>query len=186
MTSTGLAIFDTALGACGVAWGDAGIVAMQLPEADAAHTLARLQQRAPDLRRAEPRAEARRAIDAVRALFRGEPADFCAVRLDMRHIAPLQRRIYERVRTIAPGRTMSYGEVAEGLGDRHLARAVGQAMGRNPFAPIVPCHRVLAAGGKAGGFSAHGGLATKLRLLTIEGADPGGAPDLFSRLQSTA
>jgi methylated-DNA-[protein]-cysteine S-methyltransferase len=89
------------------------------------------------------------------------------------------RRVYEVARGIAPGATLSYGEIAARLGERGLARDVGQALGRNPFPIIVPCHRVLAAGGKAGGFSANGGVTTKLRLLTIERARTSDAPTLF-------
>ena len=91
------------------------------------------------------------------------------------------RKVYAIARTIPPGETLTYGEIAERLGDKLLARAVGQALGENPIPLIVPCHRVLAAGGKSGGFSAAGGVVTKLRLLTIEGAAPGG-PTLFERL----
>jgi methylated-DNA-[protein]-cysteine S-methyltransferase len=94
----------------------------------------------------------------------------------------LQVRIYAIVRAIPCGSTSSYGQVAEQLGDRQLARAVGQAMARNPFAPVVPCHRVLGADGRPGGFSARGGLHTKLRLLTIERARLSSEPDLFAGL----
>lgn len=97
----------------------------------------------------------------------------------MSRLSAFHQRVYERTRAIAPGTTLSYGELAGQLGGRGLARAVGQAMGANPFAPVVPCHRVLAAGGRSGGFSATGGARTKLRLLEIEGYRPGGAPSLF-------
>ena len=90
-------------------------------------------------------------------------------------------RVYAIARNIPPGATMTYGEIAERLGDKSLSREVGQAMGENPSPIIMPCHRVLAAGGKTGGFSAPGGVVTKLRLLTIEGAQPGG-PTLFEKL----
>jgi methylated-DNA-[protein]-cysteine S-methyltransferase len=89
------------------------------------------------------------------------------------------RRVYEVARTIPPGGTLTYGEVAARLGDARLAREVGQALGRNPFAIIVPCHRVLAAGGMPGGFSASGGVATKMRLLSIEGARAASQLGLF-------
>jgi methylated-DNA-[protein]-cysteine S-methyltransferase len=107
------------------------------------------------------------------------------VTIDTAGVADFNRRVYAIARTIAPGATLSYGEIAERLGDRNLARDVGQALGQNPFPVIVPCHRVLAAGGKSGGFSAPGGVATKLRLLTIEGAQPGG-PTLFDGLPLSA
>jgi len=113
------------------------------------------------------------------ALLRGDATDLSDIALDMDRIESFERQVYEIARTIAPGATLSYGEIAVRLGDRALARDVGQALGRNPFPLIVPCHRVLAAGGKAGGFSANGGITTKLRLLTIERARTSDAPTLF-------
>jgi len=113
------------------------------------------------------------------ALLRGEASDLSAVALDLSGVEPFARRVYEVARTIAAGGTLTYGEIAARLGDRALARDVGQALGQNPFPLIVPCHRVLAAGGKAGGFSANGGVATKLRLLSIEGARLTDEPTLF-------
>jgi len=186
MPPVGYIIFDTALGCCGIAWGEHGVVAVQLPEADAARTQARLLPRVRAARPASPPAEVQLAIDGIRALLSGEPVDLSAVQLDMRGLPPLHRSVYDIARTIAPGATLTYGDIADRLGDRSLARAVGQALGRNPFAPVVPCHRVLAAGGRPGGFSAHGGLQTKLRLLMIEGANPSGEPDLFSTLSRAA
>ena len=106
----------------------------------------------------------------IQALLRGEARDLQALQLNMARVTPFQRQVYALARTIAPGRTRTYGELAAELGDPRLARAVGQALGHNPFAPVVPCHRVLAAGDRPGGFSAHGGADTKRRLLTIEGA----------------
>ena len=115
------------------------------------------------------------------ALLRGKPnapADLSHIALDMEGVPPFHRRVYELARGIAPGTTLTYGEIATCLGDPGSARAVGQALGHNPFAPVVPCHRVLAAGGRSGGFSANGGVATKLRMLQIERASFGG-PGLF-------
>jgi methylated-DNA-[protein]-cysteine S-methyltransferase len=173
------ALFDTAIGHCGIAWGDGGITAVQLPEADERKTRVRLIRRCPEAREAAPPPEVRRAIDGIVALLRGERSDLAAAALDMERVEPFERRVYEITRTIAPGATLSYGEIATRLGDAALARDVGQALGRNPFPLIVPCHRVLAAGGKAGGFSANGGVTTKLRLLTIERARTSDAPTLF-------
>lgn len=121
-------------------------------------------------------------IDAVIALLRGEPVDLSGVTLDMEGVPAFNRHVYEIARTILPGRTLTYGEIAVRLGDKLLARDVGQALGRNPFPIVVPCHRVLAAGGKTGGFSAHGGVATKMRILAIEGARTSEAPMLFDSL----
>jgi methylated-DNA-[protein]-cysteine S-methyltransferase len=104
----------------------------------------------------------------------------------MEDVPPFHQRVYAVARTIPPGATLSYGEIAVRLGDRGAARDVGEALGQNPFPIIVPCHRVLAAGGKVGGFSASGGVATKLRLLDIEGAQVGEAPSLFERLPLAA
>jgi len=175
----GFCVFDTAIGTCGVAWGPEGIVGCQLPEANTAATRARLRQRFPNAREAAPPPDVQRACEGIVALMRGEAVGFEEVQLDLRVVPELHRRVYAAARAIRHGTTRTYGEIAQQLGDTSLARAVGQALSRNGFAPIVPCHRVLAAGGQAGGFSARGGLATKLRLLTIEGAPLGGSPGLF-------
>jgi methylated-DNA-[protein]-cysteine S-methyltransferase len=179
MMELGYALFDTAVGRCGIAWGGQGIVAVQLPESHELRTRARLLKRRPDAREASPPSDVQRAIDGIVALLRGEATDFSSVALVMDGIGTFERSVYEVARTIGPGATMTYGEIATRLGDRTLAREVGQALGRNPFPLIVPCHRVLAAGGKVGGFSANGGVTTKLRLLSIEGARTSDAPTLF-------
>lgn len=175
----GCALFDTGIGACGIAWRDGAIVALQLPEPSGVRTLARLRRSAGPLAEAPPPAFVQAAIDGVQALMRGEPRDLCEIELDMRGVPEFNQRVYAIARRIPPGQTRSYGEIAEELGDKLLARAVGQALGHNPFAPIVPCHRVLAANGKPGGFSGGEGPLTKLRMLAIEGAAPGGTPSLF-------
>jgi methylated-DNA-[protein]-cysteine S-methyltransferase len=180
MLAAGFALFDTALGGCGVAWRDAGLVAVQLPDESSASTEARLLRRLPGAQSGVPPVEVRRAIDGVIALLDGEWVDLSEVRLDMRGIPEFHRLAYQLARGIAPGQTSTYGRIAAELGGPHLARAVGRALGRNPFAPVVPCHRVLGAGGRPGGFSAFGGLSTKLKLLLIERADPADGPDLFS------
>src|SRR5437667_280485 len=159
--------------------GARGISGVQLPEASEAKTRARLTQRYAQAREAALPAEVQRAIEAIAALLDGEPKDLCAVALDMDGIAEFDRRVYEAARAIPAGATLSYGELAARLGERALAGGVGQALGRNPFPLILPCHRVLAAGAKAGGFSANGGVATKLALLTIERARTSDAPTLF-------
>jgi methylated-DNA-[protein]-cysteine S-methyltransferase len=179
MTEHGFALFDTDIGPCGIAWGPRGVTGVQLPEASEARTRARLVRRYPHAREAPPPADVRPVIDGIVALLRGEASDLSAAALDMDEVPEFDRRVYEAARSIAPGATLSYGEIAARLGERGLARDVGQALGRNPFPLIVPCHRVLAAGGKAGGFSANGGVTTKLRLLTIERARTSDAPTLF-------
>jgi methylated-DNA-[protein]-cysteine S-methyltransferase len=169
MAARGFALFETAIGRCGIAWGKRGVVGVQLPEAREPATRARVHERFPGAREAPPPPDVQRAVDGIAGLLRGEASDLSAVALDMEDVPPFHRRVYEVARTIAPGKTLSYGEVAARLGAPGSARAVGQALGRNPFAIVVPCHRVLAAGGKVGGFSANGGITTKLRLLAIEG-----------------
>jgi methylated-DNA-[protein]-cysteine S-methyltransferase len=168
--SSGFALFETALGSCGVAWNDHGITALQLPEATEAKTRARLVRRCPDVQEMPPPKAVQAAIDSIVALMRGEERDLSVIALDMAGVPEFDRRVYDIARSIAPGETLSYGDVARRLGDPDAARDVGRALGRNPFPIIVPCHRVVAAGGKLGGFSARGGTATKRRLLTIEAA----------------
>ena len=168
MTEQGFAIFDTDIGRCSIAWGERGIVGVHLPEGREVATRALVTGRFPGAREAPPPPHVQRAIDAIGALFRGEASNLSGVVLDMDRVPPFHRRVYEEARRIAPGATLSYGEVARRLGAPGSARAVGQALGRNPFAIVVPCHRVLAAGGRAGGFSANGGITTKLRMLSIE------------------
>lgn len=180
MTSQRFALFDTAIGACGIAWGERGIIGVQLPESSPAASRARLRRRFPGAEEAPVPPDVQAAIDAIAALLGGQPADLTTVVLDMDRIPEFQRRVYEIARTIGPGATLTYGEIAARMGeDPRLARDVGQALGSNPFPIVVPCHRVLAAGGKLGGFSAHGGTATKRRLLAIEGGLPDGERTLF-------
>ncbi len=169
MAAFGLTLFDTAIGRCGIAWGPRGIVALQLPEATPDATRARLLRAHPDAVEGEPPEAVRAAIEAIVALLHGEPRDLTGIALDMEHVPDFHRRVYQVAQTIPPGKTLTYGDVARRLGDPGAAQAVGQALGRNPFAIIVPCHRVVATGGRIGGFSANGGAATKRRILAIEG-----------------
>jgi methylated-DNA-[protein]-cysteine S-methyltransferase len=182
MTEPGFALFDTAIGACAIAWSGRGVLGVQLPAANAAKTRARMQRRFPRAGEIAPPADVQPAIDGIVALLRGGAVDFSDVALDLDGIPAFNRRVYEVARTIAAGATLTYGEIAKRLGVPLEAREVGQAMGQNPFPLIVPCHRVLAAGGKLGGFSAPGGVATKRRLLAIEGARTTEGPDLFDRM----
>lgn len=168
MPASGFALFDTAIGRCAVAWGERGICGVQLPEANPGATRRRMALRFPGFVESVPPAAVQRAIDRVITLLRGEATDLTQIVLDMERVAPFQRRVYELARTIPSGKTLSYGEVASRIGAPGAARAVGTALGKNPFAIVVPCHRVLAAGGKPGGFSANGGVETKLRMLRIE------------------
>jgi methylated-DNA-[protein]-cysteine S-methyltransferase len=169
MTS-GFSLFGTSIGRCAIVWGERGILGLQLPDADDDSTLKRVRHQYPDAREAERPPEIDRAVDEVRHLLQGEPRDLSSLTLDVERIPEFDRRVYEIARATGPGETTTYGEIATRLGDIGLSRAVGQALGRNPWPLIVPCHRVLAAGGRPGGFSAAGGVATKRRLLEIEGA----------------
>ena len=179
MTVYGFTLFDTDIGRCGIAWGACGVAGVQLPERSDHETRTRLLRKCPDASEASPPPDVQRVIDDIVALLRGEAIDLSKVVLDMARLGEFERRVYDVARTIPLGTTLTYGEIATRLGDRGLARDVGQALGRNPFPIVVPCHRVLAAGGKAGGFSANGGLTTKLRMLTIERARTSDAPTLF-------
>jgi methylated-DNA-[protein]-cysteine S-methyltransferase len=179
MTEQGFTLFDTAIGRCAIAWGARGITAVQLPEARESATRALMVKRLPEAQETPAPPEVQRALDAIVTLLRGEASDLSTIPLDMGGVPPFHRRVYEVVRGIAPGTTLSYGDVAAKLGADGAARAVGQAMRRNPFAIVVPCHRVLGAGGKIGGYSANGGIATKLRLLALEPTPPNGSAVLF-------
>ncbi|MBO0734413.1 MAG: methylated-DNA--[protein]-cysteine S-methyltransferase [Methylocapsa sp.] len=165
------ALFDTAIGVCGLAWGAHGILGAQLPETSAQKTRARLLQCFPGAGDKAAAGEAERAAEGIAALLRGEPSDLSGILLDMSTLPPFHRRVYAAARAIPRGSTVTYGALADSIGAPRAARAVGQALARNPFPLLVPCHRVTGANGRMGGFSAHGGIATKLRLLAIEGLD---------------
>ncbi|MGF9756975.1 methylated-DNA--[protein]-cysteine S-methyltransferase [Microvirga sp. 0TCS3.31] len=171
-------LFETSIGLCGLAWNERGVIGLQLPEDDASKTRSRIAKRFPGIVAAPPSPEIEGIIADVTALLRGEARDLSAVRLAMEGVPDFDRRVYEVTRGIPPGRLLTYGEVASRLGINN-ARAIGQSLGRNPFAVIVPCHRVVAADGKLGGFSASGGATTKRRLLAIEGARRDESPTLF-------
>lgn len=182
MSADYLALFDTPIGTCGVAWSKAGIAGMNLPEASAEATRARLQRRWPTAVEAAPPPEVARVLERVRALLAGKRDPLDDVTLDLAGLPPFNRRVYDVARAIPPGQTLTYGDIAKRLGvGPEMARDVGQALGQNPIPIIVPCHRVLAASGRMGGFSANGGIATKRRMLEIEGAAALGAGPLFER-----
>jgi methylated-DNA-[protein]-cysteine S-methyltransferase len=179
MTDHSFAIFDTAIGRCCIAWGEHGINAVQLPMSSEEKTRARIRQRYGDIVEATPPAEVQRAIARIVELLDGKPVDLSDIELDLDDVPEFNRGVYDIARTIPPGKTMTYGDIAKRLGGVELARDVGQALGRNPCPIVVPCHRVLAAGGKPGGFSANGGVTTKLKMLAIEGAVVNHTPNLF-------
>jgi methylated-DNA-[protein]-cysteine S-methyltransferase len=171
MATTTFAIFETAFGACGLAWGEHGIIGGWLHGRTAERTRAQIVRQHPEACEAIPPAEIANVIEGITGLLGGEPRDLRGAVLDMGDVPEFARHVYEITRTIPPGETMTYGAIARAMGEAPLrAREVGEALGRNPFAPIVPCHRVVAAGGRLGGYSAPGGRETKRRLLEIEGA----------------
>jgi methylated-DNA-[protein]-cysteine S-methyltransferase len=177
--TTGLALFDSAIGTHGIAWGPDGITAAVLPHERPDLTLAALRRRVGGGTEATPTLEVEHAIELVQQLLGGEAVDLADVELDMSGVGDFDRRVAAVARAIAPGETLTYGEVAKRIGAAGEAREVGSAMGRNRFAPIVPCHRVVAANGKLGGFSAPGGVETKVRMLEIERAHAPGPLSLF-------
>jgi methylated-DNA-[protein]-cysteine S-methyltransferase len=162
-------LFDAVIGVCAIAWSDRGITGLQLPERSPDATSARAM-RTFRAREQPLSPQAAHAVDAIRAMLDGVPDDLTSIALDLHDVPPFDRQVYEIARLIPPGRTSTYGDIAARLGSRGLSRAVGQALGRNRFAIIVPCHRVLSADGALRGFSAHGGVALKRRLLELEGA----------------
>jgi methylated-DNA-[protein]-cysteine S-methyltransferase len=164
-----VALFDTAIGRCGLAWGPRGVIGVQLPERSIEATRIRLMRHCPNAEEIEPPKHIQRGIDDIAALLRGEKKSLRAIQLDMGRVQPFNARVYETTRAIPPGVTRTYGEIARAIGEPDGARAVGQALGRNPFAIVVPCHRVVGADGRLVGFSANGGVKTKLKMLKIEG-----------------
>jgi methylated-DNA-[protein]-cysteine S-methyltransferase len=177
---TQFAIFETPLGWAAVAWTEAGLAKVHLPTAAAAKARAALHSRLPEALEAEPPSAIAAVIADIGELFAGGKPSFAGAPLDLSRTPAFHAQVYAVARAIPPGETMTYGEIAERLGDKSLAREVGQALGRNPWPIVVPCHRVTAAGGKLGGFSAPGGAATKLKLLAIEGAKAAAQGDLFA------
>jgi len=163
-------IFDTAGGFCGIVWSDEGITRFQLPTRSADATERLLLRGARSAKPGVPTPEVAEAVTAAKRYFEGEETDFSGFRLDLGEQDPFFERIYAAARRVGWGHTTTYGALAKELGaGPEAARDVGQAMARNPVALIIPCHRVLAAGGKVGGFSAPGGSAAKMRMLALEG-----------------
>jgi methylated-DNA-[protein]-cysteine S-methyltransferase len=175
MTECAFAFFDTAIGRCALAWNEAGICAVLLPASDAAMRK-RIRALHPDAEEQAPPPETAAARDLIVQLLKGENVDLSGIRIDIGRVPSFHAQVFEVARTIRPGETLTYGEIAHRIGAPQEAREVGQALGQNPFPIIVPCHRVLGKGGKMVGFSAPGGITTKRRLLAIEGALP---PSLF-------
>ncbi|SDD55050.1 methylated-DNA-[protein]-cysteine S-methyltransferase [Rhodococcus tukisamuensis] len=172
-------LFDTAIGRCALAWGDRGVVGVQLPEGSDGTTRERIRAAFPAAVESGPDAVGRRAVEAVTELLVSGQDPSAQVPLDLSQVPDFDARVYAVTRTITAGSTLTYGEVADRVGSPGAAQAVGQALGRNPIPLLVPCHRVLAAGGKVGGFSAHGGAVTKRVLLALEHVPGFDEPTLF-------
>jgi methylated-DNA-[protein]-cysteine S-methyltransferase len=170
--TAGIAAFDTALGTCAIRWTGEGVASVRLPSPRTADL-----PRIDDL--GDVPASVREAIDAIAQLLRGEAVDLGFVVLDDREVDPFRREVYAATRAIPPGSTATYGEIARAIRRPDAARDVGAALARNPTPIIVPCHRVVGANGKLTGFSAPGGLATKRRMLELEGAPGFGQQILF-------
>jgi methylated-DNA-[protein]-cysteine S-methyltransferase len=160
-------LFETPLGPCGIAWTETGVARLQLPESDRSATERRLRRSASVSAAAPPDIE--QLIADVHWYLSGRSTDFSTVRLDLSEVGAFEQKVYELLRAVRWGETATYGELAQQMGAPHAARAVGQALARNPIPIIIPCHRILAKGHRIGGFSAYGGRFTKERLLALEG-----------------
>ncbi|MEH2504521.1 methylated-DNA-[protein]-cysteine S-methyltransferase [Bradyrhizobium sp. AZCC 1578] len=186
MTGRGYSIFDTGIGRCGIAWGPAGIIGVQLPEVREIDTRRRLYQLYPNARELRPPANVQVAIEGIIALSRGAACDLSDVALDLTGIPAFNQRVYAYTRAIPRGETRTYAEVAASLRASGAVSSVARVIGRNPFMIIVPCHRVLEAGNYADKISAFGGAISKRRLLSIEGASQTSGKTLFDVLLPVA
>ncbi len=186
MSGRAYTIFGTAIGHCGIAWSHAGLVGVQLPEAREIETRKRLFKLYPDAREMRPPPIVKEAIEGIAALLRAEPCDFSDVTLDISGIAAFDQRVYQATREIPRGKTLTYDEIALRLKASGAVRSVAQAIGRNPFVIVVPCHRVLESGGYADKMSPHGGIISKRRLLSIEGTPSPSSKTLFDALLPVA
>jgi methylated-DNA-[protein]-cysteine S-methyltransferase len=186
MAEVAYTVFDTMVGRCAIAWSVGGVLGVQLAEAREIDTRRRLLRTYPSAREARPPLGVENAIEGIVALLRGQPCDFSDVILDMHGIPPFNRRVYEATRSVPRGETLTFAELAKKLGASGATHAVGQAINRNPLTIVVPCHRVLAAAGETDGCCANGGVITKRRLLSLEGALAKSGPTLFDVLLSVA
>ncbi|WP_234682126.1 methylated-DNA--[protein]-cysteine S-methyltransferase [Bradyrhizobium monzae] len=186
MVGRAYAIFDTAIGRCGIVWSDSGVVAVQLPEAREIDTRRRIFQVHPEAREQAVPLNAELAIEGIVTLLQGSDPDFSDVSLDAGDVPAFNRRVYEYACTIPRGETRTYHEIAKALGASGAGHSVAQAISKNPYMIIVPCHRVLEAGGYADRISPYGGVISKRRLLALEGAHPIASKTLFEVLLPVA
>jgi methylated-DNA-[protein]-cysteine S-methyltransferase len=186
MLGRAYSLFDTAIGRCAIAWSHQGIVGVQLPEAREIDTRRRLFHLYPEARETRPPPNAEAAIEGIVALLHGETRDFADITLDMSGIHVFDQRVYQVAQQIPRGQTLTYDELARKMGTPSSVRPVMHAIARNPFVVIVPCHRVLEAGGYADKMSAHAGLISKRRLLSIEGTGSAASKTLLDVLLPVA
>jgi methylated-DNA-[protein]-cysteine S-methyltransferase len=186
MVGRGYTIFDTAIGRCGIIWSSTGVVAVQLPEAREIDTRRRIFQVHPEAREQAAPLNTALAIEGIVGLLQGNDPDFSDVSLDAGGVPAFNRRVYEYTCTIPRGETRTYHEIAKALGASGAAHSVAQAISKNPYMIIVPCHRVLEAGGYADRISPYGGAISKRRLLALEGAHPIASKTLFEVLLPVA
>jgi methylated-DNA-[protein]-cysteine S-methyltransferase len=186
MAGLGYAVFDTAIGRCGIVWSDLGIVGVQLPEAREIDTRRRLFRLFAEARELRPPLNTEHAIEGISALLRGGGGDLSDVALDLTGIIPFNQRVYEFVRAVPRGETRTYAEVAAGLRIPGALHSVTQALAKNPFMIIVPCHRVLEARNHPDKISPYGGAISKRRLLSIEGTHQPMGQSLFDVLLPAA
>lgn len=183
------ALFDTAFGTCGIAWNDVGITGVHLPEASREATLARARKRDTASDEVQERAApgwVKDAVKRIRQHLAGKPQDLSLIPLDLRTTPAFVAKVFRACAAIPAGKTTTYGELARAAGGAvGSARAVGQAMAKNPFPLLVPCHRVVGAQGSTGGFSAYGGVVTKERLLVAEGGSLTPQRSLFDGTSNT-
>jgi methylated-DNA-[protein]-cysteine S-methyltransferase len=186
MAGRGYTIFDTAIGRCGIAWGDLGIIGVQLPEVREIDTRKRLFHLYPEARELRPPVNVEAAIEGIAMLLRGSVSDLSDVTLDLTGIPAFNQRVYAFARSIPRGEFRTYADVASALRASGAIHSAAQAIARNPFMIIVPCHRVLEAGHYADKISPNGGVISKRRLLSIEGTHPTTSRTLFDVLLPVA
>lgn len=186
MAGAAYTIFDTLMGRCGIAWGDDGLLAVQLAESREIDTRRRLLRQCPDARESRPPVWVDSVIQGITTALRGAPWDFSDVQLDLGGLPAFDCRVYEAIRAIPRGETATHAELAKRVGSPGALHAVGHAIRRNPFALIVPCHRALPSPGDTSGICANGGAITRRRLLAMEGALAAGGPSLFDVLLAAA
>ena len=175
-------MFDTPVGRCAIVWRGVAVIGSALPDVSDERMCDSIRRRFPDADEQQPPPAIETAIPAVRRLLEGQVEEFGEIPFSLEGLSDFERAVLEETFRIPVGETRTYGEIAAALDAPGASRAVGAALGRNPNPIIIPCHRVLGANGRSGGFSAPGGARTKLKMLEIEGARRSGQPELFERL----